>query len=114
MWSFVIVEREPSGQVPSPDVTGLVEANVGPLAQERLNEAFGLAVCLRTARASAKVTKSQGQTGVAEVVGAITIAVVGEQPLDRDAVSSEPGESTLKELHTGARTFVGQDFGIGD
>jgi hypothetical protein len=61
-------------------------AGVGPFAESSLNEAFGLAVGARGIGTSEAVAKAELGAAVAELVGAITTAVVGEQGADADAV----------------------------
>ena len=51
--------------------------------------------------------------GVAEVVAAIGIAVVGHDPLDADAVAREPGERPREEGNRAGLALVGQDLGVG-
>ena len=62
---------------------------VGPFAQSGLDEAFGFAVGLRRVRTSAAVLEAHVLASVAELVGAITAAVVGQQGAHADAVASE-------------------------
>jgi hypothetical protein len=44
---------------------------------------------------------------------AIAAAFVGHDPLDDDAVSSEPGEGAFEEADGACLAFVRQDFGVG-
>jgi hypothetical protein len=51
-------------------------------------------------------------TGVAEVVAAIGIAVVGHDPLELDAVAGEPGERPFEEGNRAGLALVRQDLGV--
>ena len=59
------------------------------------------------------MAQAGGGTGVAEGMAAIGTAVVGHDPLDRDAVAGEPGEGPLEKGDGGGLALVGQDLGIG-
>ena len=72
----------------------MVAACVGPFAQQRLDEALGLAVGLRPAGLREAVLGAQCHAGVAEEVGAIAGAVVGEDALDLDAAPSHAAYNT--------------------
>jgi len=114
MGSFAIVKAKPSRKVRGAKVTGVIEASIGPLAKQCLDESLGLAVGLGRARPGAQVPQPQGLANVVEEVGAIAVAVVGEQALDRDSLGCEPGDSAAQELAAAARVLIGEDFGIGD
>jgi len=70
-----------------------VVANVGPLAQGGLNEAFGLAVGARRVGTGESVLDAELEAGGAELAGAIAGAVVGKQAADGDAVLGVEGDS---------------------
>jgi len=113
MGSLLIVEVKPTRQLPRARVAAAVEAEVGPFAQERLDEALGLAVCAGRVRARSMVAQGQTPAGRAEAVRAISRAVVGEQRLDGDAVAGEPLAGAACERCTGAPALVGQDLHVG-
>jgi hypothetical protein len=66
---------------------------VGALAQDRLNEALGLAIGARRVGPRPQVAQLGGGAGLAKEADAIGRAVVGHDALGDDAVSGEPGES---------------------
>jgi hypothetical protein len=53
-------------------------------------------------------------TGGREDPAAITAAVVGQDPLDRDAVAGIEPPGPLQEARGGCRVLVGQLLGIGE
>ena len=86
-----------------------VMANVSPLAQGGLDEAFGLAVGARRVRAGEAVLDASWRQA-AEPVGAIAAAVVGEQGADGDAVLGVEGDGVLQEGDGGFGLLVGQQL----
>jgi hypothetical protein len=89
-------------------------ANVGPLAQGGLDEAFGLAVGARSVRAGEAVLDAELEAGSAEVSGAIARTVVGEQAADGDAVLGIEGDGGAQEGDGGFGLLVGQHAGEGE
>src|ERR1700693_2980754 len=89
-------------------------ANVGPLAQGGLDEAFRLTVgagCVGTGKA---VLNAELETGGAELSGAIAGAVVGEQAADGDAELGVEGEGGVQEGDGGFALLGGQHAGEGE
>jgi hypothetical protein len=72
-------------------------ANVGPLAQGGLDEAFGLAVGAGSVRTGEAVLDAELEAGGAELAGAIAGAVVGEQAADGDTVLGIEGDGGAQE-----------------
>src|SRR5213080_4483039 len=89
-------------------------ANVGPLAQCSLDEAFGLAVGAGSVRAGEAVLDAELEAGGAEVSRAIAGAVVGEQAADGDAVLGVEGDGGAQEGDGGLGLLVGQHAGEGE
>src|SRR5713226_5350953 len=89
-------------------------ANVGPLAQGGLDEAFCLAVGARRVRAGEAVLDAELEASSAEVAGAIAGAVVGEQSANGDAVLGVEGDSGVQEGDGGFALLVGQHAGEGE
>src|SRR2546429_4523499 len=89
-------------------------ANVGPLAQCSLDEAFGLAVGAGSVRAGEAVLDGELEASGAEVAGAIAGAVVGEQAADGDAVLGVEGDGGAQEGDGGFALLVGQHAGEGE
>src|ERR687892_894905 len=54
----------------------------------------------------------RARAGVAEVMAAIGVAVVGHDSLDADAGAREPSESPLEEGDGAGLALVGQDLGV--
>src|SRR6266446_5775033 len=92
-----------------------VVANVSPLAQGGLDEAFCLAVGARRVRAGEAVLDGELETSGAEVAGAIAGAVVGEQSANNDdAVLGVEGDGGAQEGDGGFALLVGQHAGEGE
>ena len=89
-------------------------ANVGPLAQGGLDEAFRLAVGARSVRTGEAVPDAELEAGGAEVSGAIAGAIVGEQATDGDAVLGVEGDGGAQEGDSGLALLVGQHAGEGE
>src|SRR5438094_9875931 len=85
-----------------------VMANVGPLAQSGLDEAFRLAVGAGSVRTGEAVLDAELEAGGAEVSRAIAGAVVGEQAADGDAVLGIEGDGGAQEGDGGFGLLVGQ------
>src|ERR1700676_3540947 len=91
-----------------------VMANVGPLAQGSLNEAFRLAVGARSVGTGEAVLNAELEAGGAELSGAIAGAVVGEQAANGDAVLGVKGDGGVQEGDGGFALLVGQHAGEGE
>src|SRR5262245_50569422 len=53
------------------------------------------------------------RAGLLEQLTAIAVAVVGHNPLDRDAMTGKPGERTFEKAGGGFLALVRQDFAVG-
>ena len=82
MGTVEVVMLEPGRELLIAFVGVEVMANVSPLAQGGLNEAFGLAVGAGSVRAGEAVLDAELEAGGAKLAGAIAGAVVGEQAAD--------------------------------
>ena len=92
----------------------LVDARVGPFADDGLDEAFGFAVGAGRVEAGAFVFDPQVLAASSEEMGAETRAVVGEHAADGDAEASEVIDGLLQESNGGDGLFVGQQGGESD
>src|SRR5580765_4885826 len=79
-----VVVGDPSWQSLGPDAGVGVGRRVGPLAQERLDEALGLAVRTRPVRAGAAVADAELRAGLCEEASEVTEAVVCEDAAHAD------------------------------
>ena len=95
MRTVEVVVLEPWGEMLIAFFGVEVMANVGPLAQGGLDEAFGFAIGARSVRTSEAVLDSELEAGGAELAGAIAGAVVGEQAADGNAVLSVKGDGGM-------------------
>ena len=88
-------------------------ADVGPLAQGGLNEAFGLAVGARGVRAGEVVADAEFGASMVEQVGAVAVSVVGEQAANEDAVLGIESHGGAQEGNGSVGFLVGQHAGKG-
>jgi hypothetical protein len=101
------IEREERGAV----VTGVVRAGISPLASDGLDEAFGLAIGLRTIGSSEEMADAQLVAGSGEELGAISRAAIGEDALDEDAVSLVEGDGLMEGGEDAGSFFIGKKAG---
>ena len=106
---IVVVEEE--RETLSAVVTGVVGAGIGPLAGESLDEAFGLAIGLRTIGTSEEMTEAQIFASGGKEFGAIGGALVSEDSLDGDAVGLIKGERLLESGQDAGDFFIGKEGG---
>src|SRR5882724_12292902 len=114
MRAVEVVMLEPGGKLLISFIRVEVVANVSPLAQGGLDEAFGLAVGARRVRAGEAVLDGELEASGAEVAGAIAGAVVGEQSANEDAVLGVEGDGGVQEGDGGFALLVGQHAGEGE
>jgi hypothetical protein len=114
MRTVEVVMLEPGGELQIAFLRVEVVANVGPLAQGSLDEAFGLAVGARSVGTGESVLDAELEAGSAELSGAIAGAVVGEQAADGDAVLGVEGDGGVQEGDSGLALLVGQHAGEGE
>ena len=82
-------------------------ANVGPLAQGGLDEAFGFAVGAGSVGTGEAVLDAELEAGSAEVARAIARAVVSKQAADDDAVLGVEGDGGAEKGDGGWALLVG-------
>lgn len=87
---------------------------VGPLAQEGLNEAFGLTVSSRRLGFGAEMANGRSATRRCEHVSAVAGAVVGEDTLDFDTALLEPGDGAAEESSGSFAALVRQNLNVSD
>ena len=92
----------------------LVDEVVGPLAQRRLDEAFGLAVGLRPVGAREAVSNLQFGASLRERLGTERRAVVGEQAPDAYPERSAVSDGRAQEAHGVDQGLVGIHLGKAD
>ncbi len=90
-------------------VAGLVTTTVGPLPGQSLDEAFGLAVGLRSIRPGEAVFDPPLLTSSGKGVGGVAGAVIREHLGDLDAMEGVKGESLLQSGDGAGDLFVGMD-----
>ena len=113
MWTPVVVEAQIGAEGRCPSRRTAIGHAIGPLAQQRLNEALGFPVGLRPIRSREAVPHRPALTHRRDDTGAIRHRVVGEQPAQADAPPTKPGERALEKRRTGWGISRGEHLGIG-
>lgn len=109
MWSLFVVPRKPR-QEGSVALVGIgVGGGVGPLPQERLDEAFGLAVRSRTIRSCSPVAGVMLLIDSSGQVAGKALAVVGEDPSDRRSQEAHGTERPVDEVGRTSLGLIGVD-----
>ena len=88
-----VVVLEPRGKLLIAFFGVGVVADIGPLAQSGLDEAFGLAVGAGSVRAGEAMADAECFAGSAKAMGAVARSVIGEQAANGNAVLGIEGES---------------------
>src|ERR1700674_4362023 len=101
MWTPVVIEAEIGAERGRAAHRTAVGDAVGPLAQERLDEALGLAVGLRAIGARVPLADGPGATDATEGPRSIGHRVVSEQPANPHAAPVKPGERATEERGAG-------------
>ena len=102
-----VVVGDPDWESREPLVVGAVEPPVGPLGEQGLDEALGLAVWSAAGRAGPLVAGIDRLDRPAEGRAGVGPGVVGQDPLDPDAALGEPdrgieqGRAALAALSLG-------------
>ena len=91
----------------------LVGVGVGPALEQGADEAFGLAIGLRSVGAGLADSDLVAVAGFAPAAFEAG-AVVGEDALDLDAVLEVPGAGAAQEGGAVCRAFSGKDLGVGE
>src|SRR5215510_11907146 len=110
MVAMPVVVVQPTDHSGAAHGRGRVGATIGPLPQERLDEALGLAIGARRVRPSARVPESRALAGCRKDVGAVARAVVRHEPPDADAMAPKPGEGAPEKAHARDPVLIGQDL----
>jgi hypothetical protein len=92
---------------------GVGEA-VGPFAQQCLDGCFGFAVGLWPAGSGVAAADLEFLAGGCPGVGAVAVAVVGEDALDLDAVVAVEADGAVEEGDAVGGTFAWPELGVGE
>src|SRR3954451_25422930 len=102
MWPVQDGVVEPGGQEGGALVVAGEDPGVGPFGAQGAVEAFDLAVGPGAVRADELLPGSDGGCGGGEVPGdPVVLGVVGDDPLDGDAVAGVEGRSAGEEAGAG-------------
>ena len=113
MVAMPVVVVQPTDHSGAAHGRGRVGATIGPLPQERLDEALGLAIGARRVRPGARVPEPRALAGRRKDVGAVARAVVCHEPPDTDAMAPKPGEGAPEKAHARDPVLIGQDLDVG-
>jgi hypothetical protein len=94
--------------------TRVIGTSISPLAGDGLDEAFGLAVGLRTIGLGEEVSEAEFMAGSGEEFGAISGGAIGEELLDGEAVSGVETEGQVQSVENALDAFVGEETGEGE
>ncbi len=110
----MVVVEEPAVKGGGAFVACAVDGAVGPAVEHGADQALGFAVGLRSARPGAEVADAEAAAGDCVRDRDVGGAIVGDHPLDLDAVAGEEGECTAQEGDRGRRLFVAEHLGVGE
>lgn len=97
MWSVLVVVAQPGAQRSRAAFRGDVGLRVGPFAEQRLDEAFGLAVRPWGVRPRSQMPEPELAAGTREDLGDIAAPVVGHHPPHPDPAFRVPGDRALQK-----------------
>src|SRR5258706_2511480 len=112
MRSLGIVVPEPGTQRAGSPPRAAVRVGVGPLAQQRLDEALGLPVGLRPIGPRPQVSGAMSATGVPKAVRHVGRAVIGHHAFDTDPRLAKPVNGAPEEADGGRRVLIVEHFDI--
>src|SRR5947209_1390813 len=110
----MVVVPEPAVKCAGAFVAGAVDRAVGPAVDQGADEAFGFAVGLGSAGPCAEVFDAELSAAERVDRRGVGGSVVGEDPLDLDAVPLVVAGRAAEEGDSGGRSFVWEDFGVGE
>jgi hypothetical protein len=84
-----VIAMQPSRQLGGAMIGVLVGLSIGSLAERRLNEAFGHAVCPWRIESSADVLEAEVTASIAESEGFVAGAIVGHDPSETSKLEPE-------------------------
>src|SRR5512132_4612223 len=113
MATLPIVVVQPSEQRLGAVARSGIGAAVGPLAQQGLDEALGLAIGARSVRARPAVMHASAAAEAGKAIRDISRAVIRHHPADADAVPPEPRPSAPQELRRRGPALIRQHFDVG-
>ncbi len=113
MWSSSIVEVEEASEARDARFRFGKRFGVGPLLEQRPDQTLGLPIRLWPIRPREPVADPKIVTGDGEVSAPIAAAVVGQDPLDRDAMGRIETPGPFEEASRRDRRFVGEFLSVG-
>jgi len=86
---------------------------IGPVPNQRLNEALRLTVSLRPIRARACQPHAGARRALVKAATQRRPAVIGQHPMEDDPAAGKPADGTAKKGGRRRTGLVGQDFDVG-
>ena len=114
MWSSTVVAAQKAFELACPTSRRWVRDDVGPLTQERLNEALCLSVRTRGVRPRADVAERERLAGGPKAARDVATAVVTHHAADGDGPCRKPRDTALEKAGTRVPALVRQDLDGGD
>ena len=114
MRSLAIVKLQIGTKVLPTVARGFIRFGIGPLAEQGLDEALGLAVGPRRVGPRPEMAQLEVRTRGAKESGHVAAAVIAHHPANDDAPGRKPGQGPAEKGGAGGRELVGQDLDVGD
>jgi len=114
MRAMEVVVMKVLGKEGSSVGTRVIGTSISPLAGDGLDEAFGLAVCLRAIGFGEEMGETKFMAGGGEELGAIGGAAIGEELLDGEAVSGVEAKGQVQSVEDALGAFVREETGEGE
>ena len=112
VWTAVVIKAEIRPERRRAPSRAAIRHAIRPFAQQGLDQAFGLAIGLRTVRSRKSLAHQPALRNGGDGGRPIRPRVVGEQPTDANPPSTKPGERALKKRGAGGGVAGRKDLGI--
>src|SRR4030095_3719678 len=114
VWSSAIVVLQPAGQHAHAIGGRVIRTLIGPFAQQRLDEALGLAIGARSIGPRSAMGQAERSTGRAKAPGSIGRAVIGRHASNPHTPGAKPRQRPSDEAAHGLAALVGQQLDVRD
>ena len=113
LWASAIVGGQKRPKLPGSDLRRRIGADIGPLAEERLDEALRLAVRPRRVWPRGEMPEREGLPGRPKPARDIAAAVVTHAPANGHGAGGQRRHTAVEKGRAGVAPLVGQDLDIG-
>lgn len=114
MGSVEVIVVKIVGKKGSTVETGVIGSGISPFAGDGLDEALGLAVGLGSIRSGEEMFEAELPAGGRKEFGAISGTAIGEDALDRDAMSFIEADGLLESVQHAGSFFIGKQTSEGE